>query len=205
MPWRPLKSSASRADASASDQKNSPSRLRFRPPCRPTFGFRLRPPGWASIYSRSVLGANWTVEVSRRPFKACPNSAVAICKKFSFQHFPHRARPSVDNFVDKGQSPRPRNASDVSRARITNTASAIGEKVWCYEFASPTRPRCGATSSCPTWQATCREPASQARCAPLGRRHMLRATVQLDITRVTVHRPSRLKCLLLPKLWCFIS
>jgi hypothetical protein len=78
---------------SARDQKNSPSRFRFRPPCRPTFGFRLRPPGWASTYSRSVLGANGTVEVSRGPFKACPNAKFAICKKFSFQHFPQLGKP----------------------------------------------------------------------------------------------------------------
>ena len=77
------------AARSARDHKNSPSRLRFRPPNRPTFGFRLRPPGWASTYSRSVLGANGTVEVSRRPFKSCRNAELAICKVFSFQHFPH--------------------------------------------------------------------------------------------------------------------
>src|SRR5439155_20414139 len=40
-----------------SDQKNSPSRLRFRPPNRLTFRFRVRPPDSASTYSRSVLGA----------------------------------------------------------------------------------------------------------------------------------------------------
>src|SRR5207248_3378266 len=37
--------------------KNSPSRLRFRPPNRLTFRFRVRPPDSASTYSRSVLGA----------------------------------------------------------------------------------------------------------------------------------------------------
>ena len=37
--------------------KNSPSRFRFRPPFPPAFGFRLLPPGWASVYLRSVLGA----------------------------------------------------------------------------------------------------------------------------------------------------
>ena len=81
----------------ASDQKNSPSRLRFRPLNRPTFGFRLRPPGWASIYSRSVLGARGTVDVSRCPFKTCPIADPAICKKFSFQHFHNAQGLSVEN------------------------------------------------------------------------------------------------------------
>jgi hypothetical protein len=105
----------------ARDQKNSPSRLRFRPLNRPTFGFRLRPPGWASIYSRSVLGANGTVEASSRPFKACPNADVAICKVFSFQHFPHpdgRFCGQVWGISWTGASARPRNVSDAaSRAR----------------------------------------------------------------------------------------
>src|SRR6266404_5052820 len=39
------------------DQKNSPSRLRFRPPNRLTFRFRVRPLGSASTYLRSVVGA----------------------------------------------------------------------------------------------------------------------------------------------------
>ena len=42
-------------------KRNSPSRLRFRPPLRPTFRFRVLPPGLASSYSRSVLGAIGTL------------------------------------------------------------------------------------------------------------------------------------------------
>ena len=41
---------------------SSPSRLRFRPPSRPTFRFRVQPPGLASLYSRSVLGADENLE-----------------------------------------------------------------------------------------------------------------------------------------------
>jgi hypothetical protein len=54
----------SRADL---DQKNSPSRLRFRPLNRLTFGFRLQSCGSVSIYLRSVLGASgnlWAAETS---------------------------------------------------------------------------------------------------------------------------------------------
>jgi len=39
------------------DQKNSPSRLRFRPPNQLTFRLRVRPLSSASTYSRSVLDA----------------------------------------------------------------------------------------------------------------------------------------------------
>jgi hypothetical protein len=45
------------------DQKNSPSRLRFCPPNRLTFRFRVWPPDSASIYSRSVLGAGENLDV----------------------------------------------------------------------------------------------------------------------------------------------
>ena len=41
--------------------KNSPSRVRFRPPPRRTFGLRLRPTGVGSTYSRPVLGARRTL------------------------------------------------------------------------------------------------------------------------------------------------
>src|SRR6266571_1225291 len=45
-------------------KKNSRSRFRFRPPLRPTFGFRLQPPGGASTYLRSVLRASRTLCVT---------------------------------------------------------------------------------------------------------------------------------------------
>jgi hypothetical protein len=38
-----------KADCKVRDQKNSPSRLRFRPPFRLTFRFRVRPPGTVSV------------------------------------------------------------------------------------------------------------------------------------------------------------
>src|SRR5205085_12118801 len=39
---------------------------RFRPPLRPTFRFRVVPPGEASSYSRPVLGASGTLRPPRR-------------------------------------------------------------------------------------------------------------------------------------------
>src|SRR5216110_1069078 len=48
-------------ERSALDQKNSPSRFRFRPPSPLTFPFRVLPSEPASSYSRSVLGASSTL------------------------------------------------------------------------------------------------------------------------------------------------
>ena len=55
---------ASRSVASTDNiaRKNSPSRLRFRPPRRLTIRFRVLPLGWASTYSRPVLGAEGNVD-----------------------------------------------------------------------------------------------------------------------------------------------
>jgi hypothetical protein len=41
--------------------EHSPSRVRFRPPLRLTFRFRVQPSGEASSYSRPVLGAGGTL------------------------------------------------------------------------------------------------------------------------------------------------
>jgi len=63
-------------------KKNSPSRLRFRPPSPGTFGFRLRPSGAASTYSRSVLGARGKV-VPLQPVRKGTGTAIpAICGEF---------------------------------------------------------------------------------------------------------------------------
>jgi len=46
-------------------RKNSASRVRFRPPPRRTFGFRLRPTGVGSTYSRPVLAAGRNLRAIR--------------------------------------------------------------------------------------------------------------------------------------------
>ena len=58
---------------------HSPSRFRFRPPLRLTFGFRLLPPGEASSYLRSVLGARGKVVGLGGRDKASKNKKGAIC------------------------------------------------------------------------------------------------------------------------------
>src|SRR3989440_1066929 len=58
VPPVPFHWSASADERSALDQKNSPSRFRFRPPLPLTFAFRLLPSDSVSTYLRSVLGAN---------------------------------------------------------------------------------------------------------------------------------------------------
>src|SRR5438552_7923766 len=62
--------------------KNSPSRWRFRPPPPGTVGFRLEPPGAASTYSRSVLGARGKLDGTRAERKAVLTAVPAICEDF---------------------------------------------------------------------------------------------------------------------------
>jgi hypothetical protein len=50
-----------RSPARGRDQKNSPSRFRFRPPLPLTFPFRVLPSDSVSTYLRSVLGARGTL------------------------------------------------------------------------------------------------------------------------------------------------
>ena len=72
---------------------NSPSRFRFRPPHRLTFGFRLLPPGRASIYLRSVLGARGNLEADRPSGKAVNGSVRRKMSLFAtdkFSTYPQR-------------------------------------------------------------------------------------------------------------------
>jgi hypothetical protein len=62
--------------------KKSPRRLRFRPPNLLAFRFRVQPPGSASTYSRSVLGARGNLEARTRPGKSRCNEIVAKCEHF---------------------------------------------------------------------------------------------------------------------------
>ena len=55
-----------RSPAGGRDQKNSPSRFRFRPPLPLTFPFRVLPSDSASTYLRSVLGASSTLTPATR-------------------------------------------------------------------------------------------------------------------------------------------
>ncbi len=68
------------------DQKNSPSRFRFRPPLPLTFPLRVLPSDSVSIYSRSVLGASSKLRDARCTFKGVKEDVAAICEKFNYQH-----------------------------------------------------------------------------------------------------------------------
>src|SRR3954470_2475058 len=70
---------------------NSPSRFRFRPPHRLTFGLHLRPPGRASIYLRSVLGARGNLEAldpSGKAVNASLRRKTALFAANDFSTFP---------------------------------------------------------------------------------------------------------------------
>src|SRR5438270_9306407 len=75
-------STASVRVAHVLDQKNSPSRLRFRPPFPGTFALRLLPSGAASTYSRSVLGARGNLERRAACDKGSRERFHAICEDF---------------------------------------------------------------------------------------------------------------------------
>ena len=72
---------------SARDQKNSPSRFRFRPPLPLTFRLRVQPPDSVSTYLRSVLGAIGNLCDASGSFKSSENATAAICGLFFFQYF----------------------------------------------------------------------------------------------------------------------
>ena len=68
-----------RGGNTVSATKNSPSRLRFRPPNLLAFRLRVQPPGSASTYSRSVLGASGTVDPVADRCKGACHENDAIC------------------------------------------------------------------------------------------------------------------------------
>jgi hypothetical protein len=65
----------------ARDQKNSPSRFRFRPPLEPTFPFRVLPLREASTYSRSVLDASGKVRHPSAAVKDDNRKKTANCEQ----------------------------------------------------------------------------------------------------------------------------
>jgi hypothetical protein len=79
------------------DQKNSPSRFRFRPPLPLTFAFRLLPSVSASTYLRSALGARRNLtrctKGSRGRKEACPQFASISFFNISTAKFPTCGRP----------------------------------------------------------------------------------------------------------------
>ncbi len=124
----------------ARDQKNSPSRFRFRPPLPLTFPLRVLPSDLASTYSRSVLGASTKLRDARHACKWSGSAMAAICVKFNFQHF-HSNSCSLWKTLWKGQrrantrhagaaigsvtrsTIRTRNAMTARAMRTTNTAA----------------------------------------------------------------------------------
>jgi hypothetical protein len=99
--------SAQRAEAGARtppppEQKNSPSRLRFRPPDRLTFRFRVRPPGWASTYSRPVLGARGKLRHGGGRAQGLGKRVPRILRKLRVAHAELAVRAVCSTKVDQG-------------------------------------------------------------------------------------------------------
>src|SRR2546421_1177232 len=91
----------SRNPARGRDQKNSPSRFRFRPPLPLTFPFRVLPSDSVSTYLRSVLGASSTLTCragrSRDRKRACPQFAEFLFSPFPQPFFQHVETPVERN------------------------------------------------------------------------------------------------------------
>src|SRR5437763_1130902 len=81
--------------------KNSPSRLRFRPPNRLIFRLRVRPLGWASTYSRPVLGARGNLDVARGAHKPRCQRKGRSLRSTDFPHF-HDFRAGLGTTVARG-------------------------------------------------------------------------------------------------------
>ena len=127
IPFSPS-TAANRAVRSTGPRKNSPSRWRFRPPSPRTFGFRLRPPGAASTYSRSVLGARANLRAPTRPFKPSPPATAANCG----QEIVHISTGFVDAlgttlWIEEGRAVSPPTRhNDHLRARLEETPTGRG-------------------------------------------------------------------------------
>jgi hypothetical protein len=81
------------------DQKNSPSRFRFRPPVALTFGFRLLPSPLASTYSRPVLGASGNLAMVKGSIKSLGGGKNRYLRAFQFSTFSTACSPSVDSVL----------------------------------------------------------------------------------------------------------
>jgi hypothetical protein len=110
--------------------KNSPSRVRFRPPFRPTFRFRVRPPGLASSYSRPVLGAVGTLRLPDGRRKGDPLRKIAQFALFQFHlrsrswdrsRFPPERTQAT--FVPGSASSRPSRSTATGAAAAPSTTS----------------------------------------------------------------------------------
>jgi hypothetical protein len=112
--------------ATARRGKNSPSRWRFRPPTPRTFGFRLRPSGAASAYSRSVLGARDNVTPPPVAGKRRRGRTNAVCRHLCLRVSARPAGESPPRGEGRGtrRDSRPPRRQGASRRRVRATADA---------------------------------------------------------------------------------
>src|SRR5437773_261774 len=99
--------------------KSAPSRWRFRPPSPSTLSFRLLPPGAASTYSRSVLGAGVNLRITRSPCKAVARQKACSLRERIRPHF-HRCRVDLWKARDTGEGARLSTDPDTLRLDITH-------------------------------------------------------------------------------------
>src|SRR3954447_15314678 len=94
-----------RSPAPGRDQKNSPSRFRFRPPLPLTFAFRL--PAFGLGFDLLALRARRKQHINGwcNRVKGSKKDVAAICEHFIFQHF-HSQSSSLWTALWKGKTRR---------------------------------------------------------------------------------------------------
>jgi hypothetical protein len=101
------------------EEKNSPSRWRFRPPSSSAFRFRVQPPRAASSYSRSVLGAGVNLRIARSPCKPDTRRKACSLRQKILPHF-HTHRVGLWIARDTGGEGRDRRDRGTLRLDITH-------------------------------------------------------------------------------------
>jgi hypothetical protein len=143
------------------DHKNSPSRLRFRPLNRLTFGLHLQSYGSVSIYLRSVLGASGNLWE--------PGGAMQVPAHRKFAHFARSENSGQTNFSQRAKisSRRTRRSGDARttghRRRWRAPPRSRSCSVASTHRSDPTRPT--SPSASPRACSRSRRPSRERRFA----------------------------------------
>ena len=107
----------------------SPNRFRFRPLPQPAFGFRLRLPGAASTYSRSVLGASGNLEGLGGARKSSGKQENPQFARSSVFHISTAFLAACDRRRSGGAGPRLRSGDGAARRRERGSFADLRPRV----------------------------------------------------------------------------
>jgi hypothetical protein len=121
----------------ARDQKNSPSRFRFRPPFPLTFPFRVLPSDSVSTYLRSVLGASSTITGGTRGSRGRKRTRPQFAE-ISFFNVSTAFLPTCGQRCGEDLRRRRRSARRVPRAGNTTRTASVDSSRSSASKTSPT-------------------------------------------------------------------